>query len=86
MVLDLKMGGGSKRCGGIICPLVEIGLTYLLKAPPPSTPKDDTPEYNTMLFKKILSITLLNLILTFVKKETLMLVVNNNIYKDQGDK
>ena len=33
----------------------------------------------TMLFKKFLSITLLNLIFTFVKKETLMLVANDNI-------
>ena len=39
----------------IIClPLLEIGLTYLLKAPP-STPKDDTPEYNTMLFKNFVN-------------------------------
>ena len=24
-------GGGTEKCGGIICPLVEIGLTYLPK-------------------------------------------------------
>ena len=31
--------------------MVGIGLTDLLKAPP-NIPKDDTPECNTMLFKK----------------------------------
>ena len=32
MALDLKIrGGGTKDVGGIICPLVEIGLTYVPK-------------------------------------------------------
>ena len=32
MVLHLKMGGGTEKWGGgTICPLVEIGLTYLPK-------------------------------------------------------
>ena len=32
MVLDLKIGGGgTKDVGGKICPLVEIGLTYMPK-------------------------------------------------------
>ena len=43
MVLDLKMGGGTKDVGGIICPLVEIGLIVWTKTgmgvlPPPQPP------------------------------------------------